>query len=153
MSLLNRWWNPKHFFLSRPLLIRSFSSLSSFVGSVPHPFVLCTLRFLTCIHWQNLHQLSLQFCHAFKRNFLRIHVLFRVRLDSSAPATGDEIECSICLDTLKANDLVFQLPCKHVFHKDCASIWIYERRAVCPNCRKGIYDDEEIVEETDVDYM
>lgn len=65
---------------------------------------------------------------------------YRAPKDDSEPR-----ECSICLDTLKPEDIVFQLPCKHVFHKACVSSWIYERKSVCPNCRKGIYDDDEIV--------
>ena len=73
---------------------------------------------------------------------ITIHFKFLYRASENVE---EAIECSICLDTLKHDDVVFQLPCKHVFHKDCASTWIYEVRAVCPNCRKGIYDDDEIV--------
>ena len=57
----------------------------------------------------------------------------------------EEEDCSICLEKMAKNDVVFQLPCRHVFHKKCVSSWIYEQKALCPNCRQGIYDDDEIV--------
>ena len=59
---------------------------------------------------------------------------------------GDEpIECSICLEDFKKNDLVKVLPCKHVFHEHCAKGWIVNIRGVCPLCRQGIFPKQEDV--------
>lgn len=54
-------------------------------------------------------------------------------------------DCTICLETLKQGDEVKKLPCGHVFHAACVTPWLMKRRAVCPVCRQGIFDDEALV--------
>ena len=56
----------------------------------------------------------------------------------------DPDDCSICLDTLTVGDEILLLPCNHVFHKNCMNEWLKEGRAVCPVCRQGIMDDDEL---------
>lgn len=50
-------------------------------------------------------------------------------------------ECVICLNTLCNNELVRQLDCKHIYHKDCIDNWLYPRYhrdeiLSCPLCRQ-----------------
>lgn len=40
--------------------------------------------------------------------------------------------CAVCLEAL--DDRVAQLPCNHVFHRDCVLPWL-ARRGTCPTCR------------------
>lgn len=53
-------------------------------------------------------------------------------------------ECTICLDTLNKGDPIETLPCKHIFHKVCIEEWLKQGKAVCPTCRRGIFDDDEV---------
>ena len=44
----------------------------------------------------------------------------------------DQTQCVICFDNLQQT--VRQLPCKHIFHKDCIDKWILEKKGNCPIC-------------------
>jgi len=49
-----------------------------------------------------------------------------------------EEECPICLNVLKAGDVVRQLgPCGHTFHRSCIDLWLL-RRADCPLCKHTV---------------
>ena len=39
----------------------------------------------------------------------------------------DNFECSICFDIFKEDELLKQLNCKHIFHKECLSQWLLSR--------------------------
>lgn len=41
--------------------------------------------------------------------------------------------CTICFGPIENGDVVGDLPCHHVFHKDCLKVWLM-RRNVCPLC-------------------
>ena len=47
----------------------------------------------------------------------------------------DNFECSICFDEFKENELLKQLRCKHIFHKECLSQWLLNEKK-CPICNK-----------------
>lgn len=47
----------------------------------------------------------------------------------------DNFECSICFDEFKENELLKQLNCKHIFHKECLSQWLLNE-SNCPICNK-----------------
>ena len=47
----------------------------------------------------------------------------------------DNFECSICFDIFKENELLKQLNCKHIFHKECLSQWLLNENK-CPSCNK-----------------
>ena len=44
-------------------------------------------------------------------------------------------ECAICFDIFKENELLTQLKCNHVFHKECLSQWLLNNNN-CPICNK-----------------
>ena len=46
----------------------------------------------------------------------------------------DEPECAICLGSLEHGDCVGDIPCGHLFHKDCLKTWV-QRRKRCPLCQ------------------
>jgi len=43
-------------------------------------------------------------------------------------------DCTICLTQYQPSDLIRALPCKHVFHQQCADSWLSMNRT-CPVCR------------------
>ena len=51
--------------------------------------------------------------------------------------TKKDLSCPICMEYLKLNCRVKQLPCNHYFHKKCITNW-FKRQATCPNCRKHV---------------
>lgn len=58
------------------------------------------------------------------------YVLFtRKATPLDLPAT-----CSICLDDVRRNQTVQELPCKHLFHNTCILPW-WAKNKKCPNCR------------------
>ena len=56
-----------------------------------------------------------------------------------------ETTCSICLVEFEENDEIRKLRCDHVFHCECIDPWLLNGKAVCPVCRQGVYEDEELV--------
>ena len=44
-------------------------------------------------------------------------------------------ECTICFDLFKENELLKQLKCNHIFHKECLSQWLLNNNK-CPICNK-----------------
>ena len=55
------------------------------------------------------------------------------------------VECVVCLDAIREGEPVKRLPCGHVSHSSCIDPWLMEEKAVCPTCRKGVFDDDESV--------
>lgn len=45
-------------------------------------------------------------------------------------------QCNICIEDYKINDFVTELPCKHLFHKECIENWLCKEKISCPVCRK-----------------
>jgi len=46
-------------------------------------------------------------------------------------------ECSICMESFKDTDNVFQCECNYIYHYDCINKWIKSKED-CPSCRKNI---------------
>jgi len=48
--------------------------------------------------------------------------------------------CTICLETIRPNQITTILGCRHVFHKKCAKEWFTQKcnKPVCPSCRSDI---------------
>ncbi|KAK4719587.1 hypothetical protein R3W88_017925 [Solanum pinnatisectum] len=47
---------------------------------------------------------------------------------------SDLSQCAVCKDGFKLDELVKQMPCKHMYHNDCILPWL-EMRNSCPVCR------------------
>lgn len=43
-------------------------------------------------------------------------------------------ECSICQELFELNQIVYKLPCRHVYHVDCVTSWLNQSNT-CPLCR------------------
>jgi len=50
---------------------------------------------------------------------------------------GINHECSICIDNIEPELLIYDLDCVHYFHPECLEKWI-KLRQVCPNCTREI---------------
>ncbi|NXP45414.1 PJA2 ligase, partial [Heliornis fulica] len=51
--------------------------------------------------------------------------------------TGDEGEehcCTICCSEFVEDEMIMELPCQHLFHKTCVTIWL-QKSGTCPVCR------------------
>ncbi|KAI1333084.1 hypothetical protein F5Y16DRAFT_2620 [Xylariaceae sp. FL0255] len=58
-------------------------------------------------------------------------------LDAEMLGDDSKGECTICIDEVNVGDEVVQLPCKHWFHNECASLWLKQHNS-CPVCRAPI---------------
>ncbi|KAF8730100.1 hypothetical protein HU200_017068 [Digitaria exilis] len=54
------------------------------------------------------------------------------------PEAEAEAECAVCLDELRAGDVVAHLPCAHRFHWSCAEPWV-RAASRCPVCRARVH--------------
>lgn len=43
--------------------------------------------------------------------------------------------CNICMDTYKNTNILTELPCNHLFHKECIKQWVCSENVHCPMCR------------------
>lgn len=53
--------------------------------------------------------------------------------------------CSICLTEFERDVFLKELRCGHFFHSECIDPWLLNEKAVCPVCRRGMYDVDEWV--------
>jgi hypothetical protein len=62
-------------------------------------------------------------------------------IPSKSYQKGSDMEvadtCAICLTDLEAEELVKQLPCKHLYHALCIDSWLLKRNA-CPLCIRRV---------------
>jgi hypothetical protein len=54
--------------------------------------------------------------------------------DEILGADGTSTDCAICLDQLQRGETVTTLPCKHLFHEACVTLWLRQHNT-CPICR------------------
>ncbi|KAL3335693.1 hypothetical protein AABB24_031753 [Solanum stoloniferum] len=54
---------------------------------------------------------------------------------------SDLSQCAVCKDGFKLDELVKQMPCKHMYHNDCILPWL-EMRNSCPVCRFELPTDD-----------
>ncbi|NXI00928.1 PJA2 ligase, partial [Pachycephala philippinensis] len=47
---------------------------------------------------------------------------------------GQEQCCTICCSEYVEGEIITQLPCRHLFHKPCVTLWL-QRSGTCPICR------------------
>lgn len=62
--------------------------------------------------------------------------------------TSSTVECSICLENLDVRcptNPCFALPCAHVFHQKCISLW-REKSVQCPICKRTEKDVDSLME-------
>jgi hypothetical protein len=53
------------------------------------------------------------------------------------------LSCSICLDDFDTSSIIMTAGCSHSYHRECILNWVGDHTD-CPNCRAGIYDQEEL---------
>ncbi|CAD8069872.1 unnamed protein product [Paramecium sonneborni] len=49
-------------------------------------------------------------------------------------------QCSICCNQFEKDELIIQLPCKHIYHKFCVESWL-QNSTKCPNCRADVLEE------------
>ena len=59
----------------------------------------------------------------------------RMTLDDLDDDVEHGVRCAICLVRLEDGDVVGDIPCGHVFHKDCLKDWL-KRKNRCPLCQQ-----------------
>lgn len=50
-------------------------------------------------------------------------------------------DCNICIESYTAGDTIVQLPCEHIFHRNCISNWLLKEKINCPVCRSDVRKD------------
>jgi len=57
--------------------------------------------------------------------------------DINIPESGSEECCSICLEVMEKEGA--QLPCGHIFHRECIQKWLLNTKKECAICRSKVY--------------
>ncbi|KAF0911635.1 hypothetical protein E2562_011643 [Oryza meyeriana var. granulata] len=64
-----------------------------------------------------------------------------VAVSADMMAADGGAQCSVCMDDFHLGAAAKQLPCKHVFHKDCILPWL-DLHSSCPVCRFELPTDD-----------
>ncbi|RLN07059.1 E3 ubiquitin-protein ligase RNF6-like [Panicum miliaceum] len=65
-------------------------------------------------------------------------LLGRRRPPAPAEAEAEASECAVCLEELRAGDVLVHLPCAHRFHWSCGVPWV-QAASRCPVCRALVH--------------
>ena len=49
----------------------------------------------------------------------------------------ENIQCPICFDNIKEDELINETPCGHIYHNKCLSNWLKNKNS-CPKCRAKV---------------
>jgi hypothetical protein len=60
------------------------------------------------------------------------------RCRTPPPSEAEAWECAVCLEEVRAGDVVAHLPCAHRFHWSCAVPWV-RAASRCPVCRAEVH--------------
>jgi len=69
----------------------------------------------------------------------------------SSKQVEDKEECSICMESYKLNESVYNLPCEHQYHKECIKTWLKSNNT-CPICRYE-FPIQKYEEVEDIDFI
>jgi hypothetical protein len=58
------------------------------------------------------------------------------RPEATRECKEEEETCSICLTPVVQGETIYDIPCKHCFHKSCLDKWLDRRKESCPMCRQ-----------------
>ncbi|KAM0901008.1 hypothetical protein ACQ4PT_020266 [Festuca glaucescens] len=64
-----------------------------------------------------------------------------VAVSAAMMAADGGAQCAVCMDDFQLGAAAKQLPCNHVFHKDCILPWL-ELHSSCPVCRHELPTDD-----------
>jgi hypothetical protein len=101
---------------------------SYIIDKIIHLFVIYTTRFYT-----NEMRLFITKLNTIFFNMTHVHLIY-LRKEFSDKLNDTEKECSICIDTIRIDECIKDLPCKHDFHTSCLNVWL-DKQNTCPLCR------------------
>lgn len=59
-------------------------------------------------------------------------------MESSIYKPEESTNCFICYSDISKKDKIYELPCGHVYHKECLIEAVQHQHRLCPVCRKEI---------------
>ena len=51
--------------------------------------------------------------------------------------------CTVCQSNFEKDSIIFELHCKHIFHKECVNTWL-ARKNICPLCRQPLFENYDV---------
>ena len=66
---------------------------------------------------------------------LKVFPFRSAETEQAKPGQWHQHECSVCMEALEEGDVCAELPCGHVFHRECVTEWLALRPS-CPICRE-----------------
>jgi hypothetical protein len=84
---------------------------------------------------ENDYELLLRLDENLTKKTLEEEKISKITIIQKETSNTTCVDCTVCLENIKKDQIISILPCKHEFHQLCIETWLKEYSKMCPLCK------------------